>query len=101
MVPDPNPVTVNANRSDDVTRLTGELSDTDYANVTSGSSLQRQIMPGGHLLGMDNSATQGLSGNNGLGAQGGSTSGSGISNTVNRGLQQGLAPLRILTGGSR
>lgn len=97
-IPDPNPVTVNPNISEQVVRQTGnaELSDSDFAGVTSGSSLQRHILPGGQLVGMDNGANQALNGNAlGAGAAGG---GAGISNSVNRTVQQGLSPLRMLTG---
>lgn len=97
-IPDPNPVTVNPNISEQVVRQTGnaELSDSDFAGVTSGSSLQRHILPGGQLVGMDNGANQALNGN-ALGA-GAAGSGAGISNSVNRTVQQGLSPLRMLTG---
>jgi hypothetical protein len=97
-IPDPNPITVNPNISEQVVRQTGnaELSDSDFAGVTSGSSLQRQIMPGGQLVGMDNGANQTLNGSGmGASAAGG---GAGISNSVNRTVQQGLSPLRMLTG---
>ncbi|WP_448681062.1 hypothetical protein [Pseudomonas nicosulfuronedens] len=97
-IPDPHPVTVNPNISEQVVRQTGnaELSDSDFAGVTSGSSLQRHILPGGQLVGMDNGANQTLNGNGmGAGAAGG---GAGISSSVNRTVQQGLSPLRMLTG---
>ncbi|WP_259754799.1 hypothetical protein [Pseudomonas sp. GCEP-101] len=97
-IPDPHPVTVNPNISEQVVRQTGnaELSDSDFAGVTSGSSLQRHILPGGQLVGMDNGANQSLNGNSlGAGAAGG---GAGIANSVNRTVQQGLSPLRMLTG---
>jgi len=97
-IPDPNPVTVNPNISDQVVRQTGnaELSDSEFAGITSGSTLERHILPGGTLVGMDNGANQTLSGSTmGAGAAGG---GAGISNSVNRTVQQGLSPLRMLTG---
>jgi hypothetical protein len=97
-IPDPNPITVNPNISDQIVRQTGnaELSDSDFAGVTSGSSLQRHILPGGQLVGMDNGSNQTLNGNSmGASAAGG---GAGISNSVNRTVQQGLSPLRMLTG---
>lgn len=97
-IPDPHPITVNPNISEQIVRQTGnaELSDSDFAGVTSGSSLQRHIMPGGQLVGMDNGSNQSLNGNGmGVGAAGG---GAGISNSVNRTVQQGLSPLRMLTG---
>lgn len=101
LIPDPNPSTVNANVSPIVHRALDsyELSDKDFAGVASGSGIQRLILPDGHLpgLGVSNAdAAQGLPGMNG-GSTGGA--GSGIANQVNRSLQQGLAPLKILTGG--
>ncbi|MFV3371387.1 hypothetical protein ACNFH5_24730 [Pseudomonas sp. NY15435] len=96
-IPDPNPVTVNPNISEQVVRQTGnaELSDSDFASVTSGSTLERHILPGGTLVGMDNGSNQSLN-NGSLG--GGMGAGGGISNSVNRTVQQGLSPLRMLTG---
>jgi len=96
-IPDPNPITVNPNISDQVVRQTSnaELSDSDFAGVTSGSTLERHILPGGTLVGMDNGSNQSLN-NGSLG--GGMGSGGGISNSVNRTVQQGLSPLRMLTG---
>ncbi|QJP09143.1 hypothetical protein [Pseudomonas multiresinivorans] len=96
-IPDPNPITVNPNISDQVVRQTGnaELSDSDFAGVTSGSTLERHILPGGTLVGMDNGSNQSLN-NGSLG--GGMGAGGGISNSVNRTVQQGLSPLRMLTG---
>lgn len=95
MVPDQNPITVNPNISAQVNQQTGELNDTDFARITSGSSLQQRILPNGQLVGMDNGANQSLT-NNPLGGGGGG--GAGISNSVNRTVQQGLSPLRMLTG---
>lgn len=65
-----------------------QASDSDFAGVTSGSTLERHILPG-TLVGMDNGSNQSLN-NGSLG--GGMGSGGGISNSVNRTVQQGLSP---------
>lgn len=99
-VPDPNPHTVNANPSSTVIRATNsyELSDSDFAGITSGSSLQRSMLPGGQLPGFSGSSQGASQGLPGMRAGHGGGAGSNISNRVNRSLQQGLAPLKILTG---
>lgn len=101
MVPDANPITVNPNISPQVsaTMATTELDDGEFAQITTGSSLTQQILPGGNLPGMNNTAGNmqsmpGVSGGSLPGA-----SGSSISNQVNGAVKQGLAPLQILTGG--
>jgi hypothetical protein len=92
---DPNPITVNTNPS---ARITGELSDGDFANVASGTSFR----------GANNQAMGGMQGLNTVtnpngmpgmsaGHQGGS--GNAISGTINRAMSSGLAPLGRLAGG--
>ena len=100
LVPDPNPRTVNANPSSTVIRATNsyELNDADFARITSGSSLQRQMLPGGQLPGLSNSSHASSHGLPGMRAGQGGGAGSNVSNQINRSLQQGLAPLKILTG---
>lgn len=100
LLPDPNPRTVNANPSSTVIRATNsiELTDADFAGVTSGSSLQRQMLPNGQLPGLSNSAQASSHGLPGMRAGQGGGAGSNVSNQINRSLQQGLAPLKILTG---
>ena len=100
LVPDPNPRTVNANPSSTVIRATNsyELNDADFARITSGSSLQRQMLPGGQLSGLSNSSQASSHGLPGMRAGHGGGAGSNVSNQINRSLQQGLAPLKILTG---
>lgn len=100
LAPDPNPRTVNANPSATVIRATHsyELTDADFAGVTSGSSLQNQIIPNGQLPGLGNVSQISSQGLPGMRAGSGGGSGSNISNQINRSLQQGLAPLKILTG---
>lgn len=101
--PDPNPKTVNTNPSATVIRAVNayELNDSDFAHITSGSTLQGTLTPGGQLPGLDRTAPfsgQGLPGIGGGQSGGGNSAGSSIVNPVNRSLQQGLAPLKILTG---
>lgn len=101
--PDPDPKTVNTNPSATVIRAVNayELNDSDFARITSGSALQGTLAPGGQLPGLDRTAPfsgQGLPGIGGGQSGGGGSAGSNIVNPVNRSLQQGLAPLKILTG---
>ncbi len=100
LVPDPNPNAVNANSSSTVIRATNsyELNDADFAGITSGSSLQRQILPSGQLPGLSNSSQVSSHGLPGMRSGQGGGAGSSVSNQINRSLQQGLAPLKILTG---
>ncbi|MNE40274.1 hypothetical protein D3C80_1342730 [compost metagenome] len=100
LIPDPNPRTVNANPSSTVIKATNsfELSDADFAGVTSGSSLQQQIIPNGQLPGFSSSSQASSHGLPGMRAGQGGGAGSSVSNQINRSLQQGLAPLKILTG---
>nr|WP_243434262.1 hypothetical protein [Pseudomonas sp. 43(2021)] len=94
--PDPNPTTANANPSAHILRQTSELSDGDFANISSGAGISTLITQQTNNLGGNlNNQTQlpNLAGGRGTG------SGSGISNMVNSSLQRGLAPLQILTGG--
>lgn len=99
-LPDPNPTTVNTNASNRVLSQTNELSDGDFASVSTGSMVNRVLMPsnGGTIRGMDAvpSRLPGLTGGSGAGA----ASGSSIGNRVNQSVQRGLAPLQNL-GGSR
>lgn len=101
MVPDPNPVTVNPNISGQVVQMTGsaEVSDSEFARVTSGSSIQRLIVPNGGLMGMENTTNRTVS-NMGMVSGARSADGtSGVSGQVGHAVQTGLAPLQILTGG--
>lgn len=110
-MPDPNPTVVNTNISREVnnmlngsasgTRVSNELSDNDFAGITSGSSIKSVIMPGGNLTGLSTfsstaSTTQSTGGND-VGHAGGA--GAGLSNTINGTIQRGLAPLNMLGGG--
>lgn len=94
--PDPNPTTANANPSAHILKQTSELSDGDFANISSGAGISTLITQQTNNLGgnLNNQAQlPNLAGGRGTG------SGSGISNMVNSSLQRGLAPLQILTGG--
>ncbi|MDV5098885.1 hypothetical protein QQ994_15590 [Pseudomonas asiatica] len=94
--PDPNPTTVNANPSAHILKQTNELSDGDFADITSGAGISTLITQQTNNLGGNlNNQTQlpNLAGGRGTG------SGNGISNMVNSSVQRGLAPLQILTGG--
>ncbi|MBO9552151.1 hypothetical protein [Pseudomonas sp.] len=96
LAPDPNPTTANANPSAYVLRQTNELSDGDFASITSGTGISSLItQPTDNLGGQIGNQTQ-LS-NQAAGR--GSGAGNGISNMVNSSVQRGLAPLQILTGG--
>ncbi|MGS7251117.1 hypothetical protein HG549_11800 [Pseudomonas sp. SK] len=98
LIPDPTPTTVNANPSAQVLRQTNELSDGDFASISSGAGISSMITQQTDNLGGNlGQQTQlpNLSGGRGTG------SGNGISNMVNSSVQRGLAPLQILTGGSK
>ncbi len=98
LIPDPTPTTVNANPSAQVLRQTNELSDGDFASISSGAGISSIITQQTDNLGGNlGQQTQlpNLSGGRGTG------SGNGISNMVNSSVQRGLAPLQILTGGSK
>ena len=94
--PDPNPTTVNANPSAHILKQTNELSDGDFANISSGAGISTLITQQTNNLGgnlNNQSQMPNLPGGRGTG------SGNGISNMVNSSVQRGLAPLQILTGG--
>jgi len=96
LAPDPNPTTANANPSAYVIKQTNELSDGDFASITSGTGISSLITQqtdnlGGAIGNQTQLANQP--------AGRGTGSGSGIANMVNSSVQRGLAPLQILTGG--
>lgn len=108
LVPDPNPQTANPNHSAQVrsavqgARLPGELSDADFAGVSSGSSLANGV----HLfdqpvLQADRQAPGraglGVSGSAGAGSVGRATGNVGrVGGEINRSVNQGLRPLQGL-----
>ena len=96
MALDPNPTTANANPSAYVIKQTNELSDGDFASITSGTGISSLITQqtnnlGGPIGNQTQLANQA--------AGRGTGSGNGIANMVNSSVQRGLAPLQILTGG--
>jgi hypothetical protein len=96
LIPDPSPTTVNANPAAHVLRQTNELSDGDFASISSGAGISNLVTQHTDNLGVNlNHQTQlpNLAGGQGSG------SGNGIANSVNSNIQRGLAPLQILTGG--
>jgi len=96
LAPDPYPTTANANPSAYVLRQTNELSDGDFASITSGTGISSLITQQtdnlGGAIGNQTQLTNQAAGR-------GTGSGSGIANMVNSSVQRGLAPLQILTGG--
>ncbi|TDF83747.1 hypothetical protein [Pseudomonas sp. H9] len=96
LMPDPNPVTVNTNPSAQILKQTNELSDGDFAGISSGSGISSMVTQQTNNLGANiSNQTQlpNLAGGRGSGGD------NGISNMVNSSVQKGLAPLQILTGG--
>ncbi|EJN40426.1 hypothetical protein D3C76_1102880 [compost metagenome] len=96
LAPDPYPTTANANPSAYVLKQTNELSDGDFANITSGTGISSLITQQTNNVGGNISNQTQLPN---LAAGRGTGSGNGISNMVNSSVQRGLAPLQILTGG--
>ena len=93
LAPNPNPTTVNANPSQQVLRATGELSDGDFAGVSSGQRIQQTVnntapthMPGLNVVTNPNGLPGMQSGHGG-------GSGNAISGTITRTINIGLSPL--------
>lgn len=97
--PDPNPTTVNANPSAYVLKQTNELSDGDFAAISSGAGISNMITQQTNNLGGNLGNQKQLP--NLAGGRGTGGSGNGIANMVNSSVQRGLAPLQILTGGGK
>ena len=95
MHPDPDPTTVNASPSAQIMGATRELSDGDFAGVSTGPSINHAMMHNGSTLpGLDTS--NGLPGmSNGHGGGSGGT----MSNTIGNSIEQGMRPLSILSQG--
>jgi hypothetical protein len=92
--PDPYPTTANANPGAQILRSTtnGELSDNDFAGVSSGSSITRSILPNGTLPGL--STTHGSSASGlGAGAAAGHSGGSSLGGQISGTIERGMAPL--------
>lgn len=97
---DPYPTTVNANPAGRINNAMAstELSDGEFAGVASGSSIRGGIVtPNSSVPGL-NSLTN-PNGMPGMSAGHGGGSGGAISNTVNRAMSTGLAPLTRMAGG--
>ena len=97
---DPYPTTVNANPSARInqTLSSTELTDGDFASVASGSSIRGNMTtPSSNLPGMNSLTNQ--NGLPGMRTGSGGGSGASISNTVNRAMSTGLAPLTRMAGG--
>ncbi|MCX4217257.1 hypothetical protein MKZ87_06350 [Pseudomonas sp. MCal1] len=97
---DPYPTTVNANPSARISQAmtSTELNDGEFASVASGSSIRGNInTPNSNLPGMNTLTNP--NGMPGMSAGHGGGSGSSISNTVNRAMSTGLAPLTRMAGG--
>jgi hypothetical protein len=97
--PDPYPTTVNANPSERIVQTTNhELSDGDFASISSGASINGAINPNTNGLPGLNVVTN-PNGLPGMSSGHGGGSGGAISGTINRSLSSGLAPLGRLAGG--
>ncbi len=96
MVPDPNPTTVNTNPSAHILKQTNELSDGDFASVSSGSGISSLVTQQTNPIGSGITNQTQLANIPG-GRSGGP--GNGIANMVNSNVQKGLGALNILTGG--
>lgn len=98
--PDPYPVAVNANPSAQIIHALGggELSDRDFAAISSGTSITRAMMPDGNLPGL--SLINGVSNVSPGSAPGHSSGGGtgGIAGQINGSLRTGLSPLNALGG---
>ena len=97
---DPYPTTVNANPSGriDQAMTSTELNDGDFASVASGSSIRSNIItPNSDMPGMN--VLTNPNGLPGMSAGHGGGGGGTISNTINRSLSTGLAPLTRMAGG--
>ncbi|QVM89153.1 hypothetical protein JYG34_14040 [Pseudomonas entomophila] len=97
MAPDPYPTTANANPSAHILTQTNELSDGDFASISSGSGISSLITQQTNNLGGNISTQSQLP--NLAGGRGAGSGGNGISNMVNSGVQKGMGALNILTGG--
>ncbi|WP_460164755.1 hypothetical protein [Pseudomonas sp. S1_G07] len=88
---DPYPTTVNANPSQEIMAVTGELSDRDIGGVSSGSSIVRAIQPNSSLNGLH--ATPSSMSTLGAGSAAGHGSGSSMGGQISDSIQRGMAPL--------
>lgn len=104
LMPDPNPQQVNPDQSRQIrqsvggARLSGEISDSEFATITTGTSLRSGLQPA--VLLNDPTAITPVPGRNAQGASsvggGGLGATSRIGGDVSRSVQQGLSPLQNL-----
>ena len=98
---DPYPTTVSANPSAQVIQAASnaELSDGDFAGVSSGSSFRggNSLPNGSNLPGLN--VVNNPNGMPGMSAGHGGGSGNAISGTINRSIGAGLSPLSNIGGG--
>ncbi|MFO2463578.1 hypothetical protein OOJ96_17395 [Pseudomonas sp. 15FMM2] len=91
--PDPYPATANANPAKQILRATGgELSDKEFAGVSSGSSITRAILPNGDLPALSNTLGNHSAGL-GTGGAAGHGSGSNLGGQISGQIERGMAPL--------
>ncbi|MGG2397836.1 hypothetical protein ACJRW5_12940 [Pseudomonas sp. SH1-B] len=94
IVPDPNPRLINPGNI--TSSVTGELGDRDFAGISSGLALPRRLLDG-HLGTQLPGPSHQVFSVMGPGHSS-RTRGNGISEQVNRSVQQGLRPLQHLGG---
>ncbi|MDF9620715.1 hypothetical protein P5705_23950, partial [Pseudomonas entomophila] len=97
LAPDPYPTTANANPSAHILTQTNELSDGDFAGISSGSGISTLVTQQTNNMGGNINSQSQLP--NLAGGRGAGSGGNGISNMVNSGVQKGMGALNILTGG--
>ncbi|BCQ62253.1 hypothetical protein PBOI14_40030 [Pseudomonas sp. Boi14] len=95
---DPNPIAVNTNPSVLVNQMTSnEMSDGDFAGIKTGALVRGTVLsgsagvPGMNVL-TNNNGLPGMSAGHGGGA------GASISNSINRSISSGMAPLSNIGG---
>ncbi|KTC36322.1 MAG: hypothetical protein ACN6QY_29230 [Pseudomonas sp.] len=95
---DTHPTTVNSNPSAVVTNMTnGEMSDSDFAGVSSGALVRGAVLPTGNGMAGMNTVTN-PNGLPGMSAGHGGGSGASISNSINRSIGSAMAPLNNIGG---
>lgn len=105
LTPDPNPQLVNPKPNAVIdtglrgNRLVGELDDSEFAAVSTGTRLTTQLLstqlPSANQSPALNAQHPGVSGHNPVGHSGGGALGN-VDSQINRSVQQGLRPLQIL-----
>lgn len=97
--PDPNPTTVNTNPAARITHIISgnEMSDGEFAGISSGALIRTTVMPGGSGMAGMNVVTN-PNGLPGMSASHGGGSGNSISGSINRSISTGMTPLNNLGG---